>query len=114
MCLVQLCYCERKDSFVLFSLSKLVHIQSYYDKQKKKKIRFRRRSAHLFKFGKRKQNNFAEWEINFKREFPYTSLSGQCTVPETKIAELANSVDLDEVAHNEPPHLELYCLGSNL
>ena len=26
-------------------------------------------------------------------------------LPETKIAEFANSVDLDEVAHNEPPHL---------
>ena len=25
----------------------------------------------------------------------------------TKIAEFANSVDLDEVAHNEPPHLDL-------
>ena len=27
-----------------------------------------------------------------------------------KIDEFANSVDLDEVAHNEPPHLELHCL----
>ena len=27
-----------------------------------------------------------------------------------KIAEFANSVDLDEVAHNEPPHLDLHCL----
>ena len=27
-------------------------------------------------------------------------------VPETKIAEFANSVGLDEVAHIEPPHLE--------
>ena len=25
------------------------------------------------------------------------------------IAEFANSVDLDEVAHYEPPHLDLYC-----
>ena len=31
-------------------------------------------------------------------------------VPETKIAEFANSVDLDEVAHNEPPHLDLHYL----
>ena len=30
-------------------------------------------------------------------------------VPETKIAEFANSVDLDEVAHDEPPHLDLHC-----
>ena len=27
-----------------------------------------------------------------------------------KIAEFANSIDLDEVAHNEPPHLDLHCL----
>ena len=35
-------------------------------------------------------------------------------VPELKIAEFANSVDLDEVAHNEPPHLDLHCLSSSL
>ena len=34
--------------------------------------------------------------------------------PDTKIAEFANSVDLDEVAHNEPPHLDLHCLHSRL
>ena len=31
-----------------------------------------------------------------------------------KKAEFANSVDLDEVAHNEPPHLDLHCLPSSL
>ena len=31
-----------------------------------------------------------------------------------EIAEFANSVDLDEVAHNEPPHLNLHCLPSSL
>ena len=35
-------------------------------------------------------------------------------VPETKIAELANSIDLDEAAHHEPPHLDLHCLPSSL
>ena len=35
-------------------------------------------------------------------------------LPETKIAELANGVDLDEVAHNEPPHLDQHCLPSSL
>ena len=30
-------------------------------------------------------------------------------LPETQIAEFANGVDLDEVAHNEPPHLDLHC-----
>ena len=37
-----------------------------------------------------------------------------CNLPEMKIAEYANSVDLDEVAHNEPPHLDLHCLRSSL
>ena len=31
-----------------------------------------------------------------------------------KIAEFSNRVDLDEVAHNEPPHLDLHCLPSSL
>ena len=35
-------------------------------------------------------------------------------VPETKTAEFANSIDLDEVDHSEPPHLDLYCLPSSL
>ena len=35
-------------------------------------------------------------------------------VPETKMAEFANSVDLDEVAHNEPPHQDLHYLPSSL
>ena len=34
--------------------------------------------------------------------------------PVTKIAEFANSVDHDEVAHNEPPQLDLHCLPSSL
>ena len=29
------------------------------------------------------------------------------------IAKYANSVDLDEVAHIEPPHLDLHCLPSS-
>ena len=36
------------------------------------------------------------------------------SLPETKIAEFANSVNLDEVAHHEPPHLDLHCLPSSL
>ena len=35
-------------------------------------------------------------------------------VPETKTAEFANSIDLDEVAHFEPPHPDLHCLPSHL
>ena len=35
-------------------------------------------------------------------------------VPGTKIAEFSNSVDLTEVAHNEPPHLDIHCLLSSL
>ena len=36
------------------------------------------------------------------------------SLPERKIAEFANRVDLDELAHDEPPHLNLYCLISSL
>ena len=46
-----------------------------------------------------------------------SSVSQQCfnsSTIETKIAQFANSVDLDEVAHNEPPHLDLHCLPSSL
>ena len=28
-----------------------------------------------------------------------------------KIAEFANSTDLDEAAHNELPHLQIYCFA---
>ena len=31
-----------------------------------------------------------------------------------EIAEFANSLDLVEVAHNEPPHLDLHCLPTGL
>ena len=31
-----------------------------------------------------------------------------------KKTEFANSIDKDEVAHNEPPHLDLQCLQSIL
>ena len=33
--------------------------------------------------------------------------------PEMKIAAFANSVDLDEAAQHEPPHLDLHCLSSS-
>ena len=33
---------------------------------------------------------------------------------EMKIAAFAISEDLDEVAHHEPPHLDLHCLPSSL
>ena len=32
----------------------------------------------------------------------------------TQTAEIANSKDLDEVAHHEPPHLHMHCLPSSL
>ena len=31
-----------------------------------------------------------------------------------KITEFANSIDLDEVVHDEPPHINLPCLPSSL
>ena len=41
-------------------------------------------------------------------------LSSDLQVPEKKIAKFANSIVIDEVAHNEPPHLDLHCLPSSL
>ena len=35
-------------------------------------------------------------------------------VPTTKTVEYAKSVDQDEVAQKEPPHLDLHCLASSL
>ena len=36
------------------------------------------------------------------------STSDYISLPETKLAEFPNSVDLNEVAHHEPPHLDLH------
>ena len=36
------------------------------------------------------------------------------TALKTKMVKFANSVDPDEVAHNEPPHLVIHCLPSSL
>ena len=46
-------------------------------------------------------------------------LSGQVPckhfkTPEIEIAEFRNSIDLDEAAQNEPPHLDLHSLPSSL
>ena len=35
------------------------------------------------------------------------------SIPETKIAEFVHGVNPDEVAHNEPPRLDLHCLPSS-
>ena len=35
-------------------------------------------------------------------------------MPKENIVVFANSVDPDEVAHNEPPYLDLHCLPSSL
>ena len=44
--------------------------------------------------------------------FPHGRVKIKLTlkVLKTKITEFANRVDLDEVAHDEPPHLDLHCL----
>ena len=47
------------------------------------------------------------------------TMQSQCGIStpsesEMKLAECANSVDLDEVAHYEPPHLDLHGLPSSL
>ena len=49
-----------------------------------------------------------------KNVIPILYVTLTLSAPETKIAKIANSVDLDGVAHNEPPHLDLHCLLSSL
>ena len=46
---------------------------------------------------------------SLKSEFLFLTLQ----VPEIKIAEFANSVDPDKLAHNEPPQLDLHCLSTS-
>ena len=48
-------------------------------------------------------------ELKYQFLVAFNSLSTR-----EKIAEFANSLDLDEVAYNEPPHLDLHCLLSSL
>ena len=43
-----------------------------------------------------------------------TKIGQNVAAPRQKIAEFAYSIDLDEVAHNEPPHSDLQCLPSGL
>ena len=54
-------------------------------------------------------------QLNRETEQIYVRLSQlTLSLTETKITEFANSVDLDEVAHHEPPHLDLRWLPSSL
>ena len=41
-------------------------------------------------------------------------IKDQALAPKTEILEFAHSVDLDEMAHMESPHLYLHCLPSGL
>ena len=43
-----------------------------------------------------------------------TTMQQQLKAPKIRIVVLANRVDLDEMAHNEQPHLVLHCLPSSL
>ena len=49
-------------------------------------------------------HNTLKWVSDLKR----------VKVPNMKTVEFANSVDLDEVAHDQPPQLNLHCLSSTL
>ena len=71
-------------------------------------------------YGRRNDNLFANRPltgvtITFIRcLYRVTGVSiGQGEVPEMKKAEFANRVDLDEMAHDEPPHLDLHWLPSS-
>ena len=52
------------------------------------------------------------WMKQFLKSYSH-KLFGTLTTGDEK-AEFANSIDLDEVAHNKPPHLVLHCLPSSL
>ena len=60
------------------------------------------------------------WFSNFKWTIPGSDKSTHyekgynSLTTSDEIAEFANSVDLDEVAQHEPPHLDLHCLPSSL
>ena len=49
------------------------------------------------------------------QNFKYTANTSDLTLkaPSTTIAEFANTVDPDEMAHNKPSHLALQCLHSS-
>ena len=59
-------------------------------------------------------------DVKFRKssQFVQTALEEQILLtlllPETKIAEFVNSINLNEVAHNEPSHLDLHCLPSSI
>ena len=50
--------------------------------------------------------------VCFKKGLLYEPLT--LKVPEMQKDEFANNDDLNEVAHDEPPHLDLHCLPSGL
>ena len=52
--------------------------------------------------------------IETKTTMTVAYIVNSLTTRETKLAEFANSVDLNEVAHNEPLHLDLHCLPCSL
>ena len=45
---------------------------------------------------------------------PSMYIVNSLTTRDAKQNEFPNSVDLDEVAHNEPPHLDLHCFPTRL
>ena len=53
-------------------------------------------------------------EMSLEIEFALNELNSALALkkPKMKIAKFANCVDPDEVAHYEPPHLDLHCLPS--
>ena len=67
-------------------------------------------NPHHFFFTKFPQPDISN---NMHKKFcPKTELT--CKVPNTTIDDFANTVDSDEMAHNEQCHLDLQCLPSSL
>ena len=55
----------------------------------------------------RSRANSCIHELQFTLLGPITCLT--LLVPETKIADFANSINPDEIEHNQPPHLDPHC-----
>ena len=77
-------------------------------------MRLTRRRRKEKKKNKKKKSQSCKSSVMLLPFIPFICFVPFLKVPETKIGEFANSVDLDEVAHDEPPHLDLHCLPSSL
>ena len=68
---------------------------------------------HSFKANKVETTN-SQVSMSLQHLELHVSFTLEVPNMEIHVVELANRVDPDEVAHYEPPHLDLHCLASGL